>query len=108
MHSVASCLFGGSKSVRKMRSPQMLGDDSPDATAVFQRTLWLGLKWTGGLPAPSPEEFGPRNWGHHALPAVCPKPAMLDRTKVDKRAIEESRVMIETPIGTTPKCTFRR
>src|SRR5262249_60704145 len=92
-HRVASCLFARSNSVRKTRPSQMMGDDSPGPKAVFQRTLWSGPKLTGGLPSPSPEECGPRNCGHHALPPFCVAPAKLDRMTVASRVIKEARFM---------------
>ena len=61
MPSVASRLFARSNSVRKMRPSQTMGDESPGPTAVFQTTFWSGPNVTGGLPSPSPEEFGPLN-----------------------------------------------
>src|SRR5207245_1217514 len=98
MHKVTSCFVGRSNSVRKTRPFAIMGDDSPDPTAVFQRTFWLGPNSTGGLPSPIPEEFGPLNCGH------SPAPAKLDRTAVARRVIQEVRV-ISIPIGTLPKCT---
>jgi hypothetical protein len=65
-----------------------MGDDSPDPTAVFQRTFWLGPNSTGGSPSPIPEEFGPLNCGHSA------PPAKLDRMTVARRVIQEARVII--------------
>ena len=67
-----------------------MGDDSPDPTAVFQRTLWLRSNSMGGLPSPIPEEFGPLNCGHSAAPAK------LDRTTVARRVIQEARVMMNS------------
>src|ERR1700730_14716905 len=87
MHKVASCFVGRSNSVRKTRPFAIMGEDSPDPTAVFQRTFWLGPNSTGGLPSPIPEEFGPLNCGHSAAPAK------LDRTKVAITMIQEARVM---------------
>jgi hypothetical protein len=49
------------------------------------------------LPVPIPEEFGPLNWGHHALPPplslFCAAAARLDRTMLARTAIEERRVI---------------
>src|SRR6267378_7274764 len=87
MHTVASCFVGLSNSVRKTCPFAMIGDDSPDPTAVFQRTFWLGPNSTGGLPSPIPEEFGPLNCGHSAAPAK------FDRTTVAATMIQEDRVM---------------
>src|SRR6476660_3844074 len=70
MHKVASRLVARSKSVRKMRPLATMGDESPDPTAVFQRTFWLGPNSTGGLPSPIPEALGPLNCGQSAAPAV--------------------------------------
>src|SRR4029077_1700099 len=86
MHKVASCFVGRSNSVREMRPFAIMGDDSPDPTAVFQRTFWAGPNSTGGLPSPIPEEFGPLNCGHSAAPAK------LDRTTVAATRIEEVRI----------------
>src|SRR4029077_15676469 len=90
MHKVASCFVGRSNSVRKTRPFAIMGDDSPDPTAVFQRTFWLGPNSTGGLPSPIPEEFGPLNCGHSAAPAK------LDRATVARRVIQEARVMMNS------------
>src|SRR6266849_2609592 len=90
MHKVASCFFGRSNSVRKPRPFAIMGDDSPDPTAVFQRTLWLRSNSMGGLPSPIPEEFGPLNCGHSAAPAK------LNRTTVARRVIQEARVIINS------------
>src|SRR5215471_5321240 len=93
MHKVASCFVGRSNSVRKMRPFAITGDDSPDPTAVFQRTFWLGPNSTGGLPSPIPEEFGPLNCGHSDAP---PK---LDETMAARRVIQQARVMHESSLG---------
>src|SRR5215471_17147382 len=93
MHKVASCFVGRSNSVRKMRPFAITGDDSPDPTAVFQRTFWLGPNSTGGLPSPIPEEFGPLNCDHSAAPAK------LDRTTVGSRVIHKARVMMNSDWG---------
>src|SRR5580700_192797 len=90
MHKVASCFVGRSNSVRKTRPFARMGDDSPEPTAVFQRTFWLGPNSAGGLPSPIPEEFGPRNCGHSAALA------MLDKTTVANAMIQEVRVMTIT------------
>src|SRR5579864_8545309 len=90
MHKVASCFVGRSNSVRKIRPFAIMGDDSPDPTAVFQRTFWLGPNSTGGLPSPIPEEFGPLNCGQSAAPAK------LDRTTVAVSIIQGTRVMMIT------------
>src|SRR6266851_1133990 len=90
MHNVASCFVGLSNSVRKTRPFAIMGDDSPDPTAVFQRTFSLGPNSTGGLPSPIPEEFGPLNCGHSAAPAK------LDRTMVARRVIQEARVIFNS------------
>src|SRR4029077_12974412 len=90
MHKVASCFVGRSNSVREMRPFAIMGDDSPDPTAVFQRTFWFGPNSTGGWPSPIPEEFGPLNCGHSAAPAK------LDRTTVASRLIQEARVIINS------------
>src|SRR5437899_528292 len=90
MHKVASCFVGRSNSVRKTRPFAMMGDDSPDPTAVFQRTFWLGPNSTGGLPSPIPDEFGPLNCGHSAAPAK------LDRTTVARTVIQEARGMMNS------------
>src|ERR1700730_12496651 len=87
MHHLASCLAARSNSVRKTRPFAMMGDDSPDPTAVFQRTFWLGPNSTGGLPSPIPEELGPLNCGHSA------PPAKFDRTTFATIMIQETRVM---------------
>src|SRR5437879_10627045 len=87
MHKVAICFVARSNSVRKTRPFAIMGDDSPDPTAVFQRTFWLGPNSTGGLPSPIPEEFGPLNCGHSAAPAK------FDRTTVAATMIQEARVM---------------
>src|SRR5467141_5401845 len=87
MHKVASCFAGRSNSVRKTRPFAIIGDDSPDPTAVFQRTFWLGLNSTGGLPSPIPEEFGPLNCGHSAALVK------LDRTTVATKIIRKARIM---------------
>src|SRR5437879_8804125 len=87
MHKVASCFAGRSNSVRKTRPFAIMGDDSPDPTAVFQRTFWLGPNSTGGLPSPIPEEFGPLNCGHSAAPAK------LDRTAIATTMIQKARGM---------------
>src|SRR3954468_20481830 len=86
MHNVASCFVDRSNSVRKTRPFAIMGDDNPEPTAVFQRTLWLGSNSTSGLPSPIPEEFGPLNCGHSAAPA---KP---DRTTIATTMIQ-ARVM---------------
>src|SRR6202030_3944730 len=98
MHKVASCFAGRSNSVRKTRPFAIMGDDSPDPTAVFQRTFWLGLNSTGVLPSPIPEEFSPLNCGHSAPPAT------LDRTTVVRSVFKEARAIINS-IGALPKCT---
>src|SRR5580704_2475679 len=90
MHKVASCFVARSNSVRKTRPFEIMGDDSPALTAVFQRTFWLGPNSTGGLPSPIPEEFGPLNCGHSAALAK------LDRTTVATTMIQEARVMTIT------------
>ena len=90
MHKVASCFVGRSNSVRKTRPFAIMGDDSPDPTAVFQRTFWLGPNATGVLPSPIPEEFGPLNCGHSAAPAK------LVRTTVARRVIQEARVIFNS------------
>src|SRR6267142_4904566 len=95
MHKVASCFVARSNSVRKTRPLAIMGDESPDPTAVFQRTFWLGPNSTGGLPSPIPEEFGPLNCGHSAAPAK------LDRTKVATTMIQEGRVMTIYALGGT-------
>src|ERR1700720_3537018 len=87
MHKVASCFVGRSNSVRKTRRFAMIGEDSPDPTAVFQRTFWLGPNSTGGLPSPIPEEFGPLNCRHSAAPVK------LDRMTVARTMIQKARVM---------------
>src|SRR3954452_4236313 len=87
MHNVASCFARRSDSVRKTRPFAIMGDYSPQPTAVFQRTLWLGSNSPGGLPSPIPEEFGPLNCGHSAAPAK------LDRTAVATTVIRGTRVM---------------
>src|ERR1700730_6067034 len=99
MHKVASCFVGRSNSVRKTRPFAIMGDDSPDPTAVFQRTFWLGPNATGGLPSPIPDEFGPLNCAH------SPAPAKLDRTTVATPMIQ-ARVM-RSPLGTLSRhdCT---
>src|SRR6266700_3275899 len=71
-----------------------MGDESPDPTAAFHRTFWPGPKWTGGLPPPSPEEFGPLNWGHHTSPPFPAAPAGLDRTTVTRRVIQGVRFIM--------------
>src|SRR6266403_903891 len=93
MHNVASCFVGRSNSVRKTRPFAIMGDDSPDPTAVFQRAFWLGPNSTGGLPSPIPEEFGPLNCGHSAAPAE------LDKTTVATRMITELRLMTINLLG---------
>src|SRR6266481_4098193 len=93
MHKVASCFVGLSNSVRKTRPFAIMGDDSPDPTAVFQRTFWLGPNSTGGLPSPIPEEFAPLNCGHSAALAK------LDRTKVAATMIQGARFMTIYPLG---------
>src|SRR5436190_20054049 len=93
MHKVANCFVARSNSVRKTRPFEIMGEDSPAPTAVFQTTFWLGPNSTGGLPSPIPEEFGPLNWGHSAAPAK------LDRTKVATTTIQEARVMTIYPLG---------
>src|ERR1700730_11571908 len=101
MHKVASCFVGRSNSVRKTRPFAIMGEDSPDPTAVFQRTFWLGPNSTGGLPSPIPEEFGPLNCGHSAAPAK------LDTTMVATARLQETRVMTITLRGTLSRhdCT---
>src|SRR5438128_7603914 len=101
MHKVASCFVPRSNSVRKTRPFAIIGDDSPDPTAVFQRTLWLGPNSTGGLPSPIPEEFGPLNCGHSAAPAK------FDRTAAAATMIQEARVMRLPSWGTPSRhdCT---
>src|SRR5258705_7832838 len=64
-----------------------MGDDSPDPTAVFQRTFCLGSNSTGGLPSPIPEEFGPLNCGHSAAPEK------FDRMTAATTTIQEAFVM---------------
>src|SRR5580704_1797243 len=93
MHKVASCFVARSNSVRKTRPFEIMGDDSPALTAVFQRTFWLGPNSTGGLPSPIPEEFGPLNCGHSAAPAK------LDRTTIETTMIQEARVITNYPLG---------
>src|ERR1700724_3637729 len=93
MHKVASCFVARSNSVRKTRPFEIMGDDSPDPTAVFQSTFWLGPNSTGGLPSPIPEELGPLNCGHSTAPAK------LDRTTVATAMIPELRVMTIYPLG---------
>src|SRR6478609_7287960 len=95
MHKVASCFVGRSNSVRKTRPFAIMGDDSPDPTAVFQRTFWLGPNSMGGLPSPTPEEFGPLNCGHSPVTS----PVKLDRTAVAITIIQEARVMAITLWG---------
>src|ERR1700730_2086015 len=95
MHKVASCFVGRSNSVRKTRPFAIMGDESPDPTAVFQRTFRLGPNSTGGLPSPIPEEFGPLNCGQSAAPAN------LDRTTVATTMIQEVRVT-QLPSSWTP------
>src|SRR4029077_20554294 len=90
MHKVASCFVGRSNSVRKTRPFAIMGDDSPDPTAVFQRKFLLGPNSTGGLPSPIPEEFGPLNCGHSAAPAK------LDRTMVARTVVQEPCVMMNS------------
>src|ERR1700688_5199816 len=97
MHKVASCFAGRSNSVRKTRPFAMMGDDSPDPTAVFQRTFWLGPNSTGGLPSPIPEEFGPLNCRHSA------PPAKLDSAPVARRVIQEARLIIKFRLGLCPR-----
>src|SRR5467141_1779830 len=87
MHKVASSFVARSYSVRRTRPFAIIGDDSPDPTAVFQRTFWLGPNSTGGLPSPIPEEFGPLNCGHSAAPAK------LDRTAIATTMIQKARGM---------------
>src|SRR5260221_14029944 len=87
MHKVASCFVARSNSVSRTRPFAIIGDDSPDPTAIFQRTFWLGPNSTGGLPSPMPEEFGPLNCGHSAALAK------FDRTTVAATMIQEPRVM---------------
>src|SRR2546423_113583 len=87
MHKVAICFVARSNSVRKTRPFAITGDDSPDPTAVFQRTFWLGPNSTGGLPSPIPEEFGPLNCGHSAAPAK------FEKITVATTLIQEARVM---------------
>src|SRR5438876_12142097 len=107
MHTVASCLFVRSNSVRKIRPSQTMGDDSPDPTAAFQRTFWPGPKCTGGRPSPTPEEFGPLNWGHHTLPLFSVAPAKLDRTTVTRRVLHEARVMMNSGGDSAPASVYR-
>src|SRR5882757_8864919 len=107
MHTVASCLFVRSNSVRKIRPPHTIGDDSPAPTAAFHRTFWSGPKCTGGLPSPMPEEFGPLNWGHHTLPPFSAAPAKLDRTTVARRAIQEARVMRNSGLELCPSISVQ-
>src|SRR5437899_5810261 len=64
-----------------------MGDDTPGPTALFQRTFLFGPKCTGGLPPPTPEEFGPLNWGHQASPPFS-APKDLDRVTVASRMIQ--------------------
>src|SRR5437667_1262541 len=90
MHTVASCFAARSNSVRKTRPFARTGDDSPDATGVFQRTFWLGPNSTGGLPSPIPDEFGPRNCGHSAAPAN------VGRATIATIWIQAARVMTIT------------
>src|SRR5258707_10625777 len=96
MHKVASCFVDRSNSVRKTRPFAMMGDDSPDPTAVFQRTFWFGPNSTGGLPSPIPEEFGPLNCGQSAAPAK------FERTTVAIITIQKARVMAITLWGFCP------
>src|SRR5439155_4456238 len=47
--SATSCFVGRSNSVRKTRPFAIMGDDSPDPIAVFQRTFCRGPNSTGGF-----------------------------------------------------------
>src|SRR5437867_8004614 len=43
----------------------MHGEERPAGTSAFQSRFVPGPNSTGGLsPSATPEEFGPRNWGH--------------------------------------------
>src|SRR5579872_4866669 len=101
MHKVASSFVGRSNSVRKTRPFAIMGDDSPDPTAVFQRTFWLGPNSTGGLPSPIPEEFGPLNCGHSAAPA------RLVRTAIAATMIQKARVMRLSSRDSVPARLYR-
>src|SRR5881396_2129803 len=73
-----------------------MGDESPEPIAVFHRTFWPGPKWTGGLPPPSPEEFGPLNWGHHASPPFSAARGELERTSITRRIIHGARFILNS------------
>src|SRR6185503_17686818 len=54
-----------SNPVRKMRSPQMQGEELPEGSVVRQSKLDLGPNETGGFAlAEMPSPPGPRNCGH--------------------------------------------
>src|SRR5438128_2585703 len=96
MHTVESCFVARSNSVRKMRPLATMGDERPDPTAVFQRTFLPGPNSTGGLPSPSPEEFGPRNAGHASF-ASSAAPAKVEKAAITRQTIQVARVMAITP-----------
>src|SRR6476660_2315128 len=78
MHSVS--IVPLSNAVKKIRSPQMHGDELPDETSIFHKTFDEGPKWTGGAsPSATLELFGPRNWGQEDA-ASRPETSVKKRT----------------------------
>src|SRR5258708_3136337 len=67
--STSSLELSLSKVVRKMRSPQITGDEWPAGSACFQRTRFDGPNSTGVAESDAaiPLEFGPRNCGQLTL-----------------------------------------
>jgi hypothetical protein len=93
MPTVARRLLARSNSVRKTRSSQTTGDESPGPIAVFHDTFSAGPNVTGGVPSPSPEPFGPRNCGHQALPAGAIVADRLDSATRPRSAMAAARLM---------------
>src|SRR6187397_1555866 len=56
--------FPSSSAVKKIRSPQMHGEDAPGGAATFQRNAESASSFTGGFfDGETPEPFGPRKRG---------------------------------------------